>query len=201
MSVRPVRLLVPLAVCAALLVGCGDDGDSKAGGSDPSSQSTSDLPASDDSSSEAPTADGSQTPGTDDAPDDSDAPASTESAKPTAPVPADAQELCGVFGTAYQAVVKQTSDIPSDESSPLPAELVDSLHAWGDGLADAELPSSLTDDEREGIKIMSRLLGDIPDRATAKDLEEFDEKLSDGDDDKVEAASDWVGKTCNLDVS
>ena len=29
----------------------------------------------------------------------------------------------------------------------------------------------------------------------------FDEKLSGSEDDKIEAASDWVDKTCNLDLS
>jgi hypothetical protein len=197
MSVRPLRLLVPLAVCAALLVGCGDDDDPKAGPTDSSSQSATDSPSSDVSTSEAPTTDPAATTG----PDGSDGPGGTESPKPTAPVPADAEELCGVFSTAYQAFVEQSGSLSSDESKPLAAEFVDALHTWGQGLADTDLPSSLSDDERDGIKLMSRLLLAIPDDATGKDLSALDEDLSDGDDDKVEAAGDWVEKTCNLDMS
>ena len=194
MSVRPLRLILPLTVCAALLVGCGDDdGDSSA---DPTSSPS--LSATDSASSDAPAP---SDPTSSEAPDGDSPDTESESAAPTAPVPADATELCGVFSTAYQAVVKGTGGLSDDESTPLPAELVDALHAWGDGLADADLPSSLSGDEKDGIGIMSRLLVAIPDDATGKDLATFDEKLSGSEDDKIEAASDWVDKTCNLDLS
>ncbi|MFB9312254.1 hypothetical protein [Nocardioides plantarum] len=204
---RPLRLILPLAVCAALLVGCGDDGDddTKADPTNSPSQSATDTPSSETTSPAAPTT--SSDPGDDpdgdadgDAGDDpSDDPSASDG--PTTPVPADAAEVCGVFSTAYDAVVKGTGTLSTDQSTPLPAELVDALHAWGEGLADADLPSSLTDDESDGIGIMSRLLVAIPDDATGKDLATFDEKLSGSDDDKVEAASDWVDQTCNLDLS
>ena len=177
MSVRPLRLILPLAVCAALLVGCGDDGDSSADPTSSPSQSTTDTPSSETTSPAAPTT--SSDPGGDPDGDAGDDPSGDPSASdgPTTPVPADAAEVCGVFSTAYDAVVKGTGSLSTDQSTPLPAELVDALHTWGEGLADADLPSSLTDDESDGIGIMSRLLVAIPDDATGKDLATFDEKL------------------------
>ena len=38
------------------------------------------------------------------------------------------------------------SNSPAATSDPIPAELIDALHEWGQGLADADLPDDLTDD-------------------------------------------------------
>lgn len=203
---RPLALLVPLAACAALLVGCGDDGDGdEAGPGDRSSVADSPSPTTDDDPATGvpSTSDGSDPADpadpsdgdSDDSDDDSDGPSGSPKV-----VPADAQEMCGVFETAYTAVIAQASNYPTDPDDRVPAELLSVMRGWGQGLADADKPGDLTGDESDGIDLISELLLDLPDDATGRDFEALEKQLDDGDNDKIEAAGQWVVDTCDVDL-
>jgi hypothetical protein len=167
---RPLAVLVPLALCVALLAGCGDD-DPEAGPAQTSGTTTTGAP----SEPSEPTA------------TDPDDPPAT---------PGGDQELCDVFARASEAVAGVGSDFPSGEGDPVPSEMLDALHQWGQDLADADVPTSMGDDQREGLGVMSGLLLAIPDDATGGDLSALDDAISDTDNAKVQAVTDWVGTTC-----
>lgn len=197
MTAKPLATLASLAVCAALLVGCSDDAEPEAGPTDSPSQT--DSPTSGSSSSEAPTSPDPSSSGPDEPLEtDGDGDENEDDEDGDQSVPADAAQLCDVFTTAFDALVGGGAELPTDETSRLSPELLDALREWGQGIEDAELPSDLTDDEREGLQIMSRLLLAVPDDATGADLDALDAELSGGDDELVDAAGEWAAETCDL---
>lgn len=165
-------VLVPLALCAALLVGCGGD--------DEGSEPLPSVAASTSSSSE---------------PAETTAPPTTDSA---APVPPDARELCEAFDDAAQALLDNAEDLSPDLSQDIPDDLLDALAEWGEDLRDAELPASFDAEQRDGVRLMSRVLLQVPDDATGRDLADLQAQLSDTDSDKVGAVTGYVEQTCGI---
>lgn len=203
MNLRPLANLVPLALCASLLVGCGDDADPQAGPSRASSASESSSDATTDTPTDTPTDSGTTDPdpepvdpqsSTLDPDEETDTPST-----PSTPVPADAEDLCAAFAGAYDALLETGPEFSGDQDEKVPADLVEAFQQWGQDLADADLPSDFTADQRAGVGIMSRVLLAVPDDATGKDLDAIDKDLSAQENQRVESVTDYVDKTCDLD--
>lgn len=63
-------------------------------------------------------------------------------------------------------------------------------------LADQGLPEDVSDEARDGLELIADEIADVPDDATAEDLEKAGEDFSDEDDAKSEAFDAYVEDTC-----
>lgn len=195
---RQLALLAPLALSAVLLVGCGDDdADPQEGASDSTSETG--TPSADPSASVSDPAetDGpvdTEIPETDseELPDGDDG----EGGEGRTDVPADAAELCRSFEESYQAISAMAMQ---SQDGSIPPGISDVYHAWADELADVELPASFTDDQRDGVQVMSRLLASIPDDAQPEDFDDLEDSLSPADEAKVESVTEYVSQNCGIE--
>lgn len=63
-------------------------------------------------------------------------------------------------------------------------------------LAGQGLPEDVSDEARDGLELIAAEIADLPDDASAEDLEKAGEDFSDEDDTLADAFDDYVEQTC-----
>lgn len=67
---------------------------------------------------------------------------------------------------------------------------------FADQLAEVGTPENISEDGREGFEIFIDTINDLPDDASAAEIEDFDPDISDEDDAKVDAFFEYTATEC-----
>ena len=103
-----------------------------------------------------------------------------------APTDASKDDFCGVAGGT---AVLEYFDEENQEFN---------AKEYGDALADVGTPDDISDEAREGFEIAVKELRDAGDGLSEDDLNDLDDdKISEDDNDKVDAFGDYVSSTCD----
>lgn len=67
---------------------------------------------------------------------------------------------------------------------------------FADQLAEVGTPENISEEAREGFEIFIDTINDLPDDASAAEIEDFDPDISDEDDAKVDAFFEYTATEC-----
>ncbi len=100
---------------------------------------------------------------------------------------ASTEEFCG----AFKAFADDLSSLTGDEGN-----LGEILKKAAQRIEDVGTPDGIPDDAKDGLQLTLDAIADLPDDASATDLDGLEEKFSEEDQKKTDAFSDYLEKTC-----
>lgn len=99
------------------------------------------------------------------------------------------KDFCAAITKVQEAYAEVDGEAPTEEQVSGVKDAVAEL-------ADQGLPEDVPDDARDGLELIAAEIADLPDDATAEDLQKAGEDFSEADDAKSEAFDDYVEDTC-----
>jgi hypothetical protein len=98
-------------------------------------------------------------------------------------------EFCDAITEVQKAYAEVNPEEPTEEQVRGVKDAVEEL-------ADQGLPEDVSDEARAGLELIAAEIADVPDDASAEDLEKAGEDFSEEDDAKSEAFDQYVEDTC-----
>ena len=97
------------------------------------------------------------------------------------------EDFCGAFQTFAEGVAGLTGE---EEN------LGEILKEEAQEIADVGTPDDIPDDAKDGLQLTLDAIEDLPDDASAEDMAGLEEEFSEEDQEKSDAFSDYLEKTC-----
>lgn len=98
-------------------------------------------------------------------------------------------EFCDAITKVQEAYAEVNPEEPTEDQVRGVKDAVEEL-------ADQGLPEDVSDEARDGLELIAAEIADVPDDASAEDLEKAGEDFSEENDAKSEAFDQYVEDTC-----
>lgn len=95
------------------------------------------------------------------------------------------------FCAAFQSFYDDLTNVAPDEKN-----LGKVLKAAADKIEKVGTPEDIPDDAKDGLGITLDAINDLPDDASAEDIQQIEAGFSDDEQKKTDAFSDYLDKTC-----
>ncbi|KQP63733.1 MULTISPECIES: hypothetical protein [unclassified Nocardioides] len=92
------------------------------------------------------------------------------------------------FCSTYSEIISSTADQEEPDAG--------AIKDFADQLAEVGTPENISEDGREGFEIFIDTINELPDDASAAEIEDFDPDISDEDDAKVDAFFEYTATEC-----